>query len=624
MDGRPRVRHNARPVTRPPDGFVGTSGPGLVMPPTDPANGPHRAAGQVAFPPERVRSPQADPVPAELLQSQNDVLALVARNAPLHQTLDFLLRSIEAQFPGMLASILLLDEDGVHVRHGAAPSLPEAYVRAVDGEPIGPQAGSCGTAAYRGEPVIVEDIATDPLWMDYRELALSHGLRACWSTPIFDGQKRVLGTFALYFRVPMRPTKQHRQVIELTTYTVAIAIAARQERAARELAEAERTRLTEALRQVQKIDSLGRLAGGIAHDFNNLLMVIEGHADLVLQDLPPEDPLRGSVEDIRRAASRATDLTRQLLAFSRGQLLNPRVLDLNASLRDSTRMLRRLLGEHIDLTTSLDDQAGPIKADPGQLDQVIVNLAVNARDAMPQGGRVSIATRNVTIDEIEASGQPTFRPGSYVLLTFSDTGHGISEDILPQIFEPFFTTKGQGKGTGLGLAMVYGILKQSGGWISVSSEVGRGTTFEIYLPRVEAPLSNAVPAPAIEIKRGSETVLVVEDEEPVRRLACHALRTFGYDVLDAANGDEAVLLCEQRRRPIPLLVTDVIMPGMSGPQLVERLSERYPEMRVVYISGYTDVPVLHPPRSGEPAAFLQKPFTAADLRRKVREVLDSA
>jgi two-component system, cell cycle sensor histidine kinase and response regulator CckA len=594
------------------------------MPPTDPANGPHRAAGQVAFPPDRVRSPQADPVPAELLQSQNDVLALVARNAPLHQTLDFLLRSIEAQFPGMLASILLLDEDGVHVRHGAAPSLPEAYVRAVDGESIGPQAGSCGTAAYRGEPVIVEDIATDPLWMDYRELALSHGLRACWSTPIFDGQKRVLGTFALYFRVPMGPTKQHRQVIELTTYTVAIAIAARQERAARELAEAERTRLTEALRQVQKIDSLGRLAGGIAHDFNNLLMVIEGHADLVLQDLPPEDPLRGSVEDIRRAASRATDLTRQLLAFSRGQLLNPRVLDLNASLRDSTRMLRRLLGEHIDLTTSLDDKAGPIKADPGQLDQVIVNLAVNARDAMPQGGRVSITTRNVTIDEIEASGQPTFRSGSYVLLTFSDTGHGISEDILPQIFEPFFTTKGQGKGTGLGLAMVYGILKQSGGWISVSSEVGRGTTFEIYLPRVEAPLSNAVPAPAIEIKRGSETVLVVEDEEPVRRLACHALRTFGYDVLDAANGDEAVLLCEQRRRPIPLLVTDVIMPGMSGPQLVERLSERYPEMRVVYISGYTDVPVLHPPRSGEPAAFLQKPFTAADLRRKVREVLDSA
>jgi two-component system, cell cycle sensor histidine kinase and response regulator CckA len=594
------------------------------MPLTDPLNGPQRARGQVAFPPDRFRSPHAHPAPAELLESQNDVLALVARNAPLQQTLDFLLRSIEAQFPGMLASILLLDEDGVHVRHGAAPSLPEAYVRAIDGESIGPHAGSCGTAAYRGEPVIVEDIATDPLWLDYRDFALSHGLRACWSTPIFDGQRRVLGTFALYFRVPMGPTEQHRQVIELTTYTAAIAIVARQERAARERAESERTRLTEALRQVQKIDSLGRLAGGIAHDFNNLLMVIEGHADLVLQELQEDSPLRGSVEDIRRAASRATELTRQLLAFSRGQLLNPRVLDLNASVRESTRMLRPLLGEHIDLTTSLDDTAGPVKADPGQLDQVIVNLAVNARDAMPQGGRVSISTRTVTIDEVEAHGQPNLRAGSHVLLTFRDTGHGISEDVLPQIFEPFFTTKEQGKGTGLGLAMVYGIIKQSGGSISVSSEVGRGTTFEIYLPRVEAPLSDAVRAPAVEIERGSETILVVEDEEPVRRLACHALRTFGYDVLAAANGSEALLVCEQRDEPIPLLVTDVIMPGMSGPRLVERLSERYPEMKVVFISGYTDVPVLHAPRSGEAAAFLQKPFTAADLRRKVREVLDGA
>jgi len=591
------------------------------MSPTDPAEG-QRSAGRVAVPPERHRTAQGPPVSTELLQSQNDVLALVARNAPLHETLDFFLRSLEAQFPGMLASILLLDDDGVHVRHGAAPSLPEAYVRAIDGEPIGPQAGSCGTAAYRGEMVIVEDIATDPLWVNYRESALSHSLRACWSTPIFDGQQRVLGTFALYFRVPMRPTDQHRQIIELTTYTAAIAIVAHRERAARERAEAERARLTEALRQVQKIDSLGRLAGGIAHDFNNLLTVITGHTDLLLQELAQGDPLRDSADDIRAAASRAADLTRQLLAFSRGQLLHPRVLDLNASIEESTRMLRRLLGEDIELATVLDDELGFVRADPGQLDQVIVNLAVNARDAMPLGGQVTIATRNATVTDIDAQRDPSYRPGAFVLLTFCDTGHGISADILPNIFEPFFTTKQQGQGTGLGLAMVYGIVKQSEGWISVSSEIERGTAFEIYLPRVNEPLTDVPPRPAAEMRSGSETVLVVEDEDAVRKLTCQALRKFGYDVLEAANGGEALLVCEQRAQPIPLIITDVVMPGMSGPQLVARLSELYPETKVLYMSGYTDTLAVREGLLDGRRAFLQKPFTPADLRRRVREVLD--
>jgi len=394
------------------------------------------------------------------------------------------------------------------------------------------------------------------------------------------------------------------------------------ELAERERTEAERARLTEELRQAQKIESLGRLAGGIAHDFNNLLTVILGHSQLILQELHEEDPLRENIDDIQEAATRAADLTRQLLAFSRRQLLHPRVLDLNASIAESTRMLRRLLGEDIELVTRLDGRARRVKADPGQLDQVIVNLAVNARDAMSGGGRLTIETRNVTIDDAGAQRHPSFRPGPYVLLAFSDTGSGMSAETLPHIFEPFFTTKEQGKGTGLGLAMVYGIVKQSDGWIWVDSEPGCGTTFRIYLPRVEEPVAEAEPPAAIDHQRGNETVLVVEDDESVRKLTCHALRKFGYEVLEAGNGGEALLLCEKREQPIPLLMTDVVMPGMSGPQLSARLKQLHPEMKVLYTSGYTDAAVVRHGLLNESLAFLQKPFTPTELASKVREVLD--
>jgi DNA-binding NtrC family response regulator len=390
----------------------------------------------------------------------------------------------------------------------------------------------------------------------------------------------------------------------------------------RERAEAERARLTEELRQVQKIDSLGRLAGGIAHDFNNLLTVILGHTDLMTHDLHDGDPFNESVADIRLAASRASDLTRQLLAFSRRQLLRPRVLDLNAAIAESTRMLRRLLGEDIELVTALDAKRGLVKADPGQLDQVIVNLAVNARDAMPNGGRLTIETRNVTIDDHAVQRHPSFRSGSYVLLAFSDSGSGMTPDILAHIFEPFFTTKEQGKGTGLGLAMIHGIVQQTGGWIWVYTEPGLGSTFQVYLPRVEEGVPEAEPAAAVEVRRGNETVLVVEDEDSVRKLTCHALRKYGYQVLEAANGGEALLLCEKGDRPIPLLISDVVMPGMSGPQLAERLRQVHPEMRVLYTSGYTDAAVVRHGLLNETLSFLQKPFTPRDLARKVREVLD--
>ena len=392
----------------------------------------------------------------------------------------------------------------------------------------------------------------------------------------------------------------------------------------RERAEAERSRLTEELRQAQKIESLGRLAGGIAHDFNNLLTVIQGNTDLMRFDLHEGDPLRESVDDIRAAVARAADLTRQLLIFSRRQILHPRVLDLNASITESTKMLRRLLGEDIELVTLLDSHLGAVKADPGHLDQVIVNLAVNARDAMPHGGKLTIETRDTTIEHADAERHPALRPGPYVLLVFSDNGIGMTDEILPHIFEPFFTTKEQGKGTGLGLSMVHGIVQQSGGWIRVSSEPAQGTTFEIYLPRVQEPVDRAVPVPNTDSLRGTETVLVVEDEEPVRKLTCNALRRFGYDTLEAANGGEALLVCEARDQPIPLLITDVIMPRMSGPQLAARLKQLHPEMKVLYTSGYTDAAVVRHGLVDETLAFLQKPFSASDLGRKVREVLDSS
>jgi len=395
------------------------------------------------------------------------------------------------------------------------------------------------------------------------------------------------------------------------------------ELAERERAEAERAHLAEQLQQAQKIESLGRLAGGISHDFNNLLTVITGHADLMLEKLAPDTPLRDNVKNMIAATRRASDLTRQLLTFSRRQVLQPRVMDLNESIRESTSMLSRLLSEPVELVTILDPHLGHVQADPSQLNQLLVNLAVNARDAMPRGGRLTIETHNVSIDEQDAQRHTSFRPGSYVMLAVSDTGIGIDNDVLPHIFEPFFTTKEHGKGTGLGLSTVYGIVKQSDGWIWVYSEVGHGTTFKIYLPRVEGAVTVIGAAAALDSPGGDETVLVVEDEHEVRSLIHHVLQTHGYDVIEAAEGRSAVAACEAVGRPISLLITDVVMPGMSGPSLAAHLRTVRPDMRILYISGYTDATVLEHGIGEQPVAFLQKPFTTSELTRKVREVLDA-
>jgi PAS domain S-box-containing protein len=384
----------------------------------------------------------------------------------------------------------------------------------------------------------------------------------------------------------------------------------------------ERRQLEAQVQQGQRMECVGRLAGGIAHDFNNLLTVILGTVDLALQHAGPGDRLHADLQDVRGAADRAAALTRQLLAFSRKQVLQPKVLSLNTVVSDTLSMLGRLVGEDITVRFVQCGDLQPVKADPGQLEQVLANLVVNARDAMPAGGTLTIETANVELDADYAAEHPSVQPGPHVMLAVSDTGCGMDEETRRQIFEPFFTTKGPGKGTGLGLATVYGIVKQSGGSVWVYSEVGRGTTFKIYLPRAEGPQSGPAGVPAAPGARGSETVLVVEDEEALRRLAERSLERAGYTVLTAAGGAEALALLERHEGRVALVVTDVIMPGMSGRELATRVSERYPRVRLVFTSGYTDDAIVERGELEADTHFLGKPYTAAALTGKVREVLD--
>jgi len=386
----------------------------------------------------------------------------------------------------------------------------------------------------------------------------------------------------------------------------------------------ERATLEGQLRQAQKMEAIGRLAGGIAHDFNNLLTAVSGYSELLLDSVRPGDPVRGHLEEIRKAAVRAADLTRQLLAFSRKQVLEPTLLDLNAVLSDMDKMLRRVIGEDVNLVAVFDPSLGRVKADRGQIEQVIMNLAVNARDAMPRGGRLTLETRNIDLDASYARNQPEVTPGPHVLLAVSDNGAGIPAEVLPRIFEPFFTTKERGKGTGLGLSTVYGIVKQSGGHVAAYSEPGHGATFKIYLPRVDQPVEPAAPArPAERIPTvgGSETILIVEDEAPVRKLLTQVLKQHGYTLLEAANGLDALDVASRHDDAIHLMVTDVVMPGMSGRDLAHRIESARPDMKVLYISGYTENAIVHHGELDPGTAFLAKPFTPAALAQKVREVL---
>jgi two-component system cell cycle sensor histidine kinase/response regulator CckA len=384
-----------------------------------------------------------------------------------------------------------------------------------------------------------------------------------------------------------------------------------------------RGEMEEQLRQAQKMEAVGMLAGGVAHDFNNLLTIINGYTQLILNNLKPGDKNRHSAEQVMKAGERAAALTNQLLAFSRRQVLQLKVLDLNQAVASLGTMLQRLIGEDIDLRLELRPDLGRVSADPGQLEQVLMNLVINARDAMPQGGTLTIETANVHLDDSYAGRHLAVKPGSYILLAVSDTGLGMDEATKQRLFEPFFTTKPPGKGTGLGLSTVFGIVKQSGGSVEVYSEPGSGSSVKVYFPRVDQPVPVEEEARKRQAPRGTETILLVEDDEMVRNLVRETLEREGYKVMGAADPLEAQRIAEGYRGKMQLLITDVVMPRLNGKELAKALVERRPELKVLYMSGYTDSAIVNSGILQKEVAFLQKPFTPAALTAKVRDVLES-
>jgi PAS domain S-box-containing protein len=483
--------------------------------------------------------------------------------------------------------------------------------------------GPTGTAIRTGRESIARKLEADAAFGPWREEAARRAYASSSAFPLIVGGQ-TLGALSLYSSDPDAFDSEEVDLLRELADDVAYGIGALRNRDERERAERVLKKTQEQFLQAQKMEAVGRLAGGVAHDFNNLLTIINGYGDLLLGRAREGSIERSQLEEIRKAGDRAAALTRQLLAFSRKQVVMPTVLDLNLTVEGMERMLERLIGEDVEFVENLSESLGRVRADAGQIEQVIMNLAVNARDAMPKGGKLAIETANVELDETYARSHAYVTPGKYVMLAISDTGCGMDAETQSHIFEPFFTTKGQGKGTGLGLSTAYGIVKQSGGHIAVYSEVGRGTTFKIYLKRVDEPVAETAKEEVAVSVSGTETILLVEDEPGVRALAEITLRGNGYKLLVAGEYIEALALARQHAGSIHLLLTDVIMPGLNGRELADLLHALRPQMRVLFISGYTADAIAQHGILDEDVAFLPKPFTPRDLLRKVRETLDGA
>jgi two-component system cell cycle sensor histidine kinase/response regulator CckA len=544
-----------------------------------------------------------------LIAEESQILEMIAGGASLEEVLTGLVRLNESVFPGVLCSVLLMDSEGRHLRHGAAPSLPLSYTKAIDGQPIGPQAGSCGTAAYFKRRIIVTDIQSDPLWTDYRALAAEHGLRACWSIPILSHQGNVLGTFAMYYRQVAAPTELELRLIETAVHIAGVAI--------------ERNHLENRFRVAQKMEALGQMAGGIAHDFNNILSVILGYTHLLLGDENLKDQSKENLMQVCAAGERAADLTRQLLTFGRKKDIQLSPLDLNEVVQSIAKMLGRIIGSKIKLQCVYYPDLPTIDADEGMMEQMLINLALNGRDAMPTGGQLIITTKTVTLGAADVENNLDARMGDFVCVNVKDSGLGMTPEIKAHIFEPFFTTKNVGKGSGLGLAVVHGIVKQHEGWIEVETETGAGTTFKVFLPVVREPVgSRRQTTPGLRARGGDETILLVENEPAVREMSKIILQRYGYRVLAVGSGKEALSEWEKHGSGIDLLLTDLIMPSPpAGRELAKQLTNRKPSLKVIYSTGFATKSSTF--RLRDAPLFLQKPYHPEKLALKIRECLDS-
>jgi PAS domain S-box-containing protein len=566
--------------------------------------------------------------------AHNEVLEHAISDEPLHVTLEALINTVEKHSAsGVLGSILLLDESGKRLLHGAAPSLPEAYNKAIDGIEIGPNVGSCGTAASTGKPVFVSNIATDPLWAEFKDLAAEHGLGACWSIPIRSGSGKVLGTFAMYHREPREPQDDDLQLVQLITQTAALVIERKQAEAKlRQLNETLEARVVEeiaerraaevALQRAQKLEAIGKLTGGVAHDFNNLLQIVSGNLQLLATDVANNPRAERRITNAMAGVTRGAKLANQLLAFGRRQPLEPKVVNIGRLVVGMEDLVRRSIGEAIEVETVVSGSLWNAFVDPTQIENAIVNLAINARDAMDGVGKLTIEVRNAHLDHDYAAKNTDVRPGQYVMIAVTDTGAGIPAELIEQVFEPFFSTKPEGKGSGLGLSMVYGFVKQSGGHVKIYSEVGQGTSVKLYLPRVHENEDQVAGPDLADVGGGSETILVVEDDEEVRSTVTEMLRELGYNVLMAKDAGSALPILESGVK-IDLLFTDVVMPGpLRSPELARKAKERMPTLAVLFTSGYTENAIVHGGRLDAGVNLLTKPYSKQVLASRIRKALD--